>query len=101
MLTQERTASCPDVKYFRVLLDQFLTNDIIGSCALAKILDVKIVSEIPRRQSLVTRKKRKKKSRKFCSFLEGSTLGLLPKNWKCSPFLFFRNTEAIKKCFET
>ena len=49
------------VKYFRVLLDQFLTNDIIGSCALAKILDVMIDSEmsfpegeIPRRQSLVT-----------------------------------------------
>ena len=49
------------VKYFRVLLDQFLTNDIIGSCGLAKILDVMIDSEmsfpegeIPRRQSLVT-----------------------------------------------
>ena len=50
------------MKYFRVLLDQFLTNDIIGSCALATILDVMIDSEmffpegeIPRRQSLVTR----------------------------------------------
>ena len=49
-------------KYFRVLHDQFLTSDIIGSCALAKILDVMIDSEmsfpegeIPRWQSLVTR----------------------------------------------
>ena len=49
------------MKYVRVLLDQILTNDIIGSCALAKILDVILDSEmsfregeIPRRQSLVT-----------------------------------------------
>ena len=50
------------VKYFRVILDQFLTNDIIGPCALAKILDVMRDSEmsfpegeIPWRQSLVAR----------------------------------------------
>ena len=46
---------------FRVLLAQFLTNDVIDSRALDKILDVMIDSEmsfpfgeIPRRQSLVT-----------------------------------------------
>ena len=46
------------MKYFRVLLDQFLTNDFNGSCALAKILDVMIdcemsfpEGEIPRRHS--------------------------------------------------
>ena len=33
IITSLQTASCPDVKYFRVLLDQFLTNGIIGSCA--------------------------------------------------------------------
>ena len=54
------------MKHFRVLLDQFLTNDIIGSCAVATILDVMIDSEmffpkgeIPRRQSLETRAYRK------------------------------------------
>ena len=50
------------MKYFRVLLNQFLTNDITGPCALAKILEVMIDSEISfpegeisRKQSLVTR----------------------------------------------
>ena len=33
IITSPQTASCPDVKYFRVLLDQFLTDDIIDSCA--------------------------------------------------------------------
>ena len=67
IITSPQTASCPDVKYFRVLLDQFLTNDIIGSCALAKILDVMIdremsfpEGEIRRRQSLVTRTYKRK-----------------------------------------
>ena len=68
-LTSPQTASRPDVKYFRVLLDQFLTNDIFGSCALAKILDVMIdgevcfpEGEIPRRQSQVT-----------CAYIKEST----------------------------
>ena len=59
---QQRNNHVQMRKYFRVLLDQFLTSDIIGSCALAKILDVMIDSEmsfpegeIPRWQSLVTR----------------------------------------------
>ena len=45
IITSPQTASCPDVKYFRVVLDQFLTNDIIGLCAVARILDVMIDSE--------------------------------------------------------
>ena len=41
-----------DVTKYLALLDQFLTKDIIGSCALAKILNVMIDSEMSQKQKI-------------------------------------------------
>ena len=41
-----------DVTKYLALLDQFLTKDIIGLCALAKILNVMIDSEISQKQKI-------------------------------------------------
>ena len=41
-----------DVTKYLALLDQFLTKDIIGSCALAKIINVMIDSEMSQKQKI-------------------------------------------------
>jgi len=41
-----------DVTKYLALLDQFLTKDIIGSCALAKILNVMIDSEMSQKHKI-------------------------------------------------
>ena len=41
-----------DVTKYLALLDQFLTKDIIGLCALAKILNVMIDSEMSQKQKI-------------------------------------------------